>query len=664
MKTSKKVLSVLLSVLMISLTLSCLSAGFTVGALEATGECGDNVTWSFDSSSGALTVSGSGDMWDYSSTGSPFYNKSEIKSVAIGSGVTNIGKYAFNSCKNLASLTIPSTVNVIKSYAFQYGKGLKSVTIPSGVKKIESYAFYECGLTSLTLSVGLEEIGLCAFGSCKLTGVTIPASVTKIDPEAFAFCQITTYTVAAENRTYTSDENGCLYNKAKTELLRYPAGNSRSTFTVPAGVTKIGNDAFYNCYFLTSVTIPAGVTDIHSNNAFYGASSLEFIAVDAGNPNYASDASGCLYDKAKTTLIAYPIGSSRTSFRIPTGVTTIGGYAFFKAKITAVIIPTSVTTIQSDAFWCSLNLNDVYYAGSATQWENDVSIGGYNGYLTDASFHYNYVGPSYTVTLIADEGGTVSGDGTYEEDTYVTITAAPNSGYHFIGWYEGDTIVSGSTSYDLTVTQDVTLTAKFEKDAPVSYAVTVSANPAEGGTVSGGGTFTKGTLVTVQANPNLFSEFNGWYEDGVKVSNNPIYSFTVTKDTTLSAGFRIVKAKLTLTTEGKGSVIGGGVYQITTPVQISATASSGWHFVGWYNGELLVSANASYQYPLFTDTTLTAKFEKDAAPDPGQPENPGGENNQPADNHCPWCGGVHEGFFQKIIGFFHNILARIFGKKY
>ncbi|MBR3553830.1 MAG: hypothetical protein IKN72_10665 [Clostridia bacterium] len=174
------------------------------------------------------------------------------------------------------------------------------------------------------------------------------------------------------------------------------------------------------------------------------------------------------------------------------------------------------------------------------------------------------------------------------------------------------------------------------------------------GIAYGGGTFTKGTLVTVQANPTLFSEFTGWYEDGVKVSNNLTYSFTVTKDTTLSAGFRIVKAKLTLTTEGKGSVIGGGVYQITTPVQITATPSSGWHFVGWYNGETLVSANASYQYPLFTDTTLTAKFEKDAAPE--QPE--------PQQSVCPWCGGAHEGFFQKIVGWFHSIFAAIFGARY
>lgn len=186
------------------------------------------------------------------------------------------------------------------------------------------------------------------------------------------------------------------------------------------------------------------------------------------------------------------------------------------------------------------------------------------------------------------------------------------------------------------------------------------------GTAYGGGTFTKGTLVTVQASPNLYSEFDGWYEDGYRVSTEQTYSFTVTKDTSLRAGFKIVKAKLTLTTEGKGSVIGGGVYQITTPVQITATPSSGWHFVGWYNGETAVSSDQSFQYPLFTDTTLTAKFEKDATPELGQPENPGGEgNNAQAANLCQWCAKDHSnGFFQKIIGWFHNIFAKLFGKKF
>ena len=134
----------------------------------------------------------------------------------------------------------------------------------------------------------------------------------------------------------------------------------------------------------------------------------------------------------------------------------------------------------------------------------------------------------------------------------------------------------------------------------------------------GGGTFSKGTLVTVQANPNLLSVFDGWYEDGARVSTDQKYSFIVTKDTTLKANFRIVKAKLTLSTVGKGSVSGGGTYQIATPVQINASPASGWHFIGWYNGETLVSSDTSYKYPLFTDTTLTAKFEKGTSDNPIQ----------------------------------------------
>lgn len=104
--------------LSIILVLSMLCAFMPVIATAATsGTCGDNVTWTLDDN-GTLTISGTGDMKDYFSSSSPFYNNSNIKSVIIENGVTNIGDYAFYYCGGLESVNIPDSVTSIGSLAF------------------------------------------------------------------------------------------------------------------------------------------------------------------------------------------------------------------------------------------------------------------------------------------------------------------------------------------------------------------------------------------------------------------------------------------------------------------------------------------------------------------------------------------------------------------
>ena len=123
----------------------------------------------------------------------------------------------------------------------------------------------------------------------------------------------------------------------------------------------------------------------------------------------------------------------------------------------------------------------------------------------------------YTVAATADPtaGGTVTGGGTYTDGKTATLTATANSGYMFSGWYKDGIKVSSNKSYTFTVTESVTLTAKFEKD---SYTVTVSADPAEGGTVTGGGTYETGAYATLTATPNSGWHFVGWYQNGSQVS--------------------------------------------------------------------------------------------------------------------------------------------------
>lgn len=281
MKTGKRIVSVFLVVLML-LTAAPL-AGFVglefapkAKALAATGQCGENVFWNFDSSTGALTISGTGKMWDYSTNTSPFHNNPKIKSLTIQTGVTSIGDDVFSECRSLTSATIPDTVTSIGYSAFYKCHSLMGITIPGSVTSIYFSAFSDCtSLTSVIIPDSVTSIGGYAFYYCSsLTSVSIGSGVMSIiDVYMFLGCNLTNIFVNESNQNYASDGTGCLYNKDKTELILYPTGNSRTSFSIPNSVTSIGEYAFFRCSSLKSLTIPDCVTNI-GESAFSECSNL------------------------------------------------------------------------------------------------------------------------------------------------------------------------------------------------------------------------------------------------------------------------------------------------------------------------------------------------------------------------------------------------------
>ena len=124
----KKVISLFLSLAMLLSIVSVVD--FSAFADVQTGSCGDNVTYSLDTETGVLTISGTGKMTDYSAEDCPFNNRAYIKSVIIENGVISIGNYAFSYFGSLTNVTIPNSVTSIGYDAFNYCKSLTSVTIP------------------------------------------------------------------------------------------------------------------------------------------------------------------------------------------------------------------------------------------------------------------------------------------------------------------------------------------------------------------------------------------------------------------------------------------------------------------------------------------------------------------------------------------------------
>ena len=207
-------------------------------------------------------------------------------------------------------------------------------------------------------------------------------------------------------------------------------------------------------------------------------------------------------------------------------------------------------------------------------------------------------------------GGTTSGGGTFDAGTGVTVTATPNSGYTFVNWTEGATVVSTSTSYTFSLTANKTLVANF---ALIRYTVSTSCNPTAGGTSGGGGTFDTGTSVTVTATANSGYTFTNWTEGATVVSTNSSYTFTLTGNKTLVANFALIPpVQYTVTllrnpTAG-GTISGGGTFDTGTSVTVTATANSGYTFANWTEGATVVSTSTSYTFTLTGNRNLTANF--------------------------------------------------------
>lgn len=337
-----------------------------------------------------------------------FYNLKSLKSITIPDGVTSIGSSAFSGCTGLTSITLPDSVTRIGMSAFKDCINLSSVNISdfNAWCRIDFFGSYDVPLyygaelyvngekpTEVIFPDGITAIKDYTFYNLKsLKSITIPDSVTSIGQHAFEECTSLTSVTIGNGVTNIGDFafSGC------TGLMN---------IIIPDSVTSIGLMAFYNCTNLTSVTTGNGMTNI-DECAFYGCTGLKSITIprsvtSIGWKAFNSVSSVYIYDLSAWCKISfesipfrdhslYLNGVLIEQLILPSGISMISADTFSNTSgIKSVVIPKDVKLISQYAFDGCNSIEEIYYIGTADEWER-VCIADHNGSLPTATVYTDY----------------------------------------------------------------------------------------------------------------------------------------------------------------------------------------------------------------------------------------------------------------------------------
>lgn len=389
-------------ILVVSAALILSVSDITDADEPTSGNAGNDITWSYNTSTKILKITGAGDMWDFSLGGTyglAGWRDLPFSTVQISEGITSIGDNAFTK-STVTKVQLPTSLVEIGTNAFSYTE-LSMVKFPAKLKTISSYAFTGTKLASIDLPEGLTSLGESAFADTPLSSLEIPSSLVSIGYGCFMRTNISDLTIPSTMKVVS---NGAFSSSTITNLIIEEGveriGDSAfsntyiSHLTIPDSVTDLNQFAFSNCNQLISVTLGAGMKKLASNVfyscknlqsvtlgenittlercLFYGctrlveftitakvnyleinpessgnpftSSSLMNIIVDPANKYYES-LDGVVFTKSLGTIFAYPPGRMDESYVIPDATFAVEDYAFYGTHLKNIVIPDTVVSL-------------------------------------------------------------------------------------------------------------------------------------------------------------------------------------------------------------------------------------------------------------------------------------------------------------------------------